>query len=122
MPTEISLASARRIAVAAQGLATPRPTGRVDARHLRRVLDTVGVIQIDSVNVLVRSQELPLFSRLGNHPRTLIPEATARGEMYEYWCHAASHLPMSHHPLSRLRMERARMSGDNVWSGVANAA
>jgi uncharacterized protein YcaQ len=122
LPTEISLASARRIAVAAQGLATPRPTGRVDARHLRRVLDTVGVIQIDSVNVLVRSQELPLFSRLGNHPRTLIPEATERGELYEYWCHAASHLPMSHHPLSRVRMERARMSGDNVWSGVANAA
>ena len=108
--------------MAAQGLASPRPTGRVDARHLRRVLDTVGVIQIDSVNVLVRSQELPLFSRLGNHPRTLIAEATERGEMYEYWCHAASHLPMSHHPLSRLRMERARMSGDNVWSGVANAA
>ena len=108
--------------MAAQGLASPRPTGRVDARHLRRVLDTVGVIQIDSVNVLVRSQELPLFSRLGNHPRTLIAEATERGEMYEYWCHAASHLPISHHPLSRLRMERARMSGDNVWSGVANAA
>ena len=108
--------------MAAQGLASPRPTGRVDARHLRRVLDTVGVIQIDSVNVLVRSQELPLFSRLGDHPRTLIAEATERGEMYEYWCHAASHLPMSHHPLSRLRMERARMSGDNVWSGVANAA
>ena len=108
--------------MAAQGLAAPRPTGRVDARHLRRVLDTVGVIQIDSVNVLVRSQELPLFSRLGDHPRTLIAEATERGEMYEYWCHAASHLPMSHHPLSRLRMERARMSGDNVWSGVANAA
>ena len=108
--------------MAAQGLAAPRPTGRIDARHLRRVLDTVGVIQIDSVNVLVRSQELPLFSRLGDHPRTLIAEATERGEMYEYWCHAASHLPMSHHPLSRLRMERARMSGDNVWSGVANAA
>ena len=86
------------------------------------MLDTVGVIQIDSVNVLVRSQELPLFSRLGDHPRTLIAEATERGELYEYWCHAASHLPMSHHPLSRLRMERARMSGDNVWSGVANAA
>ena len=86
------------------------------------MLDTIGVIQIDSVNVLVRSQELPLFSRLGDHPRTLIAEATDRGEMYEYWCHAASHLPISHHPLSRLRMERARMSGDNVWSGVANAA
>ncbi|MGA1362835.1 MAG: winged helix-turn-helix domain-containing protein, partial [Ilumatobacteraceae bacterium] len=121
MPTEISAASARRIAVAAQGLASPRPTGRVDARHLRRVLDTVGVVQIDSVNVLVRSQELPLFARLGDHPRDLIPRAVERGEVYEYWCHAASLLPIDHHPLSRMRMRQAA-NGDRVWAGVRDAA
>jgi uncharacterized protein YcaQ len=121
VPPEISAASARRIAVAAQGLATPRPSGRVDARHLRRVLDTVGVIQVDSVNVLVRSQELPLFSRLGNHPRTLLPRAVNAGEAYEYWCHAASILPISHHPLSRVRMRQAS-EGDRVWGGVRETA
>ena len=121
MPTEVSLASARRIAVAAQGLNNARPTGRVDARHLRKVFDTVGVIQIDSVNVLARSQELPLFARLGNHPRTLIPEATARGDIYEFWCHAASHLPIDHWAFSRVRMQQA-MNGDRVWSGVREAA
>ena len=121
MPTEVSLASARRIAVAAQGLAAPRSAGRVDARHLRKVFDTVGVIQIDSVNVLARSQELPLFARLGEHPRTLIQDATARGELYEFWCHAASHLPISHFPLSRVRMEQAR-NGERVWQGVRDAA
>jgi len=113
-PTEISLTSARRIALAAQGFHTPRPTGRVDRRHLRRIVDTIGLIQIDSVNVLVRSQELPLFSRLGNHPRALISDATAAGELFEYWCHEASHLPVSLYPLMHSRMQRAR-NGEGVW-------
>lgn len=118
--TEVSLASARRIALAAQGFATSRPSGRVDRRHLRKVLDHVGLIQIDSVNVLVRSQELPLFSRLGDHPRTLIPEATAAGELFEYWCHEASHLPSSMHRLVRWRMEDARNGA--MWPGLQKFA
>jgi uncharacterized protein YcaQ len=102
----ISAAQARRVALAAQGFAEPRPTGRVDRRHLRKTLDRMGLIQIDSVNVLVRSQELPLFARLGPHPRSLIHDATAAGELFEYWVHEASHVPTEHHHLYRWSMQR----------------
>jgi uncharacterized protein YcaQ len=102
----LSNAQARRIALAAQGFNDPRPAGRIDRRHLRRVLERIGLIQIDSVNVLVRSQELPLFARLGPHPRTLIDDATAAGELFEYWVHEASHVQTAHHHLYRWMMRQ----------------
>ena len=70
------------------------------------MLDRIGLIQIDSVNVLVRSQELPLFARLGPHPRSLIWDATAAGELFEYWVHEASHVQTAHHQLIRWKMDR----------------
>ena len=106
----LSLAQARRIALAAQGFADPRPAGRVDRRHFRRALDRMGLIQIDSVNVLARSQELPLFARLGAHQRTMIADATRDGELFEYWVHEASHVPTEHHHLHRWRM-----NGTHKW-------
>jgi uncharacterized protein len=108
------------MALAAQGFSRARPEGRIDRRHLRRVFDDVGIIQIDSVNVLVRSQELPLFARLGDHPRSLIPDATRDGELFEYWCHEASHLPVEMQPLMRWRMEQARRG--EMWGGLVRAA
>ena len=114
----LSRAAVRRIALAAQGLADRRPAGRIDRRHLRRVLARTGLIQIDSVNVLVRSQELPLFARLGVHPRSLIPDASAAGELFEYWGHEASHIPVEHHHLYRWKMDAARRG--SAWSGLVH--
>ena len=108
----IGITEARRIALAAQGFHQPRPTGRVDLRHLKRSLDHLGLIQIDSVNVLVRSQELPLFARLGPHERDLIPRATKAGLLFEYWGHAAAHVQTKHHRLWRWKMES---SHDGPW-------
>ncbi|MEY2434217.1 MAG: uncharacterized protein QOC92_3942 [Acidimicrobiaceae bacterium] len=104
----LTVAQARRIALGAQGFADPRPKGRIDARHLRRALDRVGVLQIDSVNVLVRSYELPLFSRLGPYPRPLLTDLIERRrELFEYWAHEASFVPVELHPLLRWRMDAA---------------
>ena len=94
------------MALAAQGLAEPRPTGRADLRHVRRVFARVGAVQIDPINVVERAPHLTLFARLGPHDRELLWRAyNERRELMEYWAHAACFLPVSAYPLFRHRME-----------------
>lgn len=115
----LSAPQARRIALAAQGFAERKPL--VPARrHLLRCVERLGVVQIDSVNVVSRTHYLPLFSRLGAYPRAEL-EAVAWGRrpaLFEYWAHEASLLPHRLQPLLRWRMQDAR-AGVGVWTGVA---
>jgi uncharacterized protein YcaQ len=98
---------ARCHTLAAQGFGVPRPVGRIDVRHFRRLFDTVGLLQLDSVNVLARAHYLPAFSRLGPYDRSALDRYTVgSGEVFEYWAHAASLLPIDTFPLYRHFMQQ----------------
>jgi uncharacterized protein len=115
--TSISAPEARRLALASQGLADPRPDAEPGGWDLRRVLNRVGLLQIDSVNVLERAHYLPAFSRLGPYRHELLDRLSHRAprRLFEYWGHEASLLPVELHPLLRWRMDRAE---HDAWGGM----
>jgi uncharacterized protein len=129
----LSLREARRIALAAQGFGKSGfgkqgfgksgPDGRFQRGHLGRLLKRTGLLQIDSVSVLVRAHYMPLFSRLGAYPLDVLDEAAwgRKRSLFEYWAHEASLLPLDLHPLLRWRMERATR-GEGVYGRLARIA
>jgi uncharacterized protein YcaQ len=116
----LSAAEARSLALAAQGLAGPRPAA-VDRRAVRALVERLGAVQLDSVNVLVRSHYLPAFSRLGAYDVAHLDRLSHRAPraVFEYWGHEASLLPVALHPLLRWRMERA---ANHAWGRMRRIA
>ncbi|HEX5570470.1 MAG TPA: crosslink repair DNA glycosylase YcaQ family protein, partial [Ktedonobacterales bacterium] len=113
------------MALAAQGLDLAHDFTRLGAAttadDLMTLIDRLGVVQIDTISVVARSQYLVLWSRLGSYRQKLLDEALyPRREVFEYWSHAASIVPMGDYPYYRADMVRSATSllweGLRVWS------
>ena len=118
---KLSRASARRVALAAQGFARPRPDRTVGIRDVQALVDRVAQFQIDSINVVTRAHFMPLFSRLGPYDVALLERAahTPPRRLFEYWGHAASLIDVTLQPQLRFRMQAGFR---DVWGGVERVA
>ncbi|WP_181407646.1 winged helix-turn-helix domain-containing protein [Nocardioides sambongensis] len=115
----LSLAQARRIALAAQGFADA-PHAAPTMRTLDRALTRTGVLQVDSVNVLQRAHYMPLYARMGPYAPDLLRRAAQRRprRLVEYWAHVQALMPVELWPVMRFRMERYREQNYGWWRDV----
>ncbi len=119
---KLTLARARRIALAAQGFDRPRPGRPPTAARIAKLVTQLGALQLDSVNVFVRAHYMPIFSRLGRYDRALLDRIAGHGDgridrrLVEYWAHEASLIPVELHPLFRWRMADVdREAWGSIW-------
>ncbi len=117
----LSATEARNLFLAAQGFSARRSAAQSAWPKAEAAARRMGLLQIDSVNILVRSHYLPLFSRIGAYSRAALDarafEAGRRRSFFEYWAHEASLLPLDLQPLMRWRMRRAA-EGVGIYGGV----
>jgi uncharacterized protein YcaQ len=108
----LTAAQARRVAVAAQGFAEPKPAGPITRAHLKRLMSRIQVLQLDSVSVAVRAHYAPVFSRLGPYDREVLDRAAWGPRpsrlLAEYWAHEAALMAVDDWPLLRWRMRQYR--------------
>jgi uncharacterized protein YcaQ len=98
--TKITLPEARRIALAAQGFDRDRPNAPINSGHIRRVIDRLGLLQLDYVNVLVPAHLMVLFSRLGPYEISRFHQLVYQGRDFtEQWAHEASIVPSALWPV-----------------------
>ena len=121
----LSLASARRIALVAQGFGRPRPAKPPSLNRIAALVEQLGVLQLDSVNVFSRAHYMPVFSRLGPYDRARLDRIAGHGleridrRLVEYWAHEASLIPIERHPLFRWRMADV---DQEAWGSISRIA
>ncbi|WP_307452784.1 MULTISPECIES: winged helix-turn-helix domain-containing protein [Microbacterium] len=118
MTLTLRRAEARRIALAAQGFARPRPA-TVGTRQITAALHRMRILQIDSVNVFARSHYMPLFARLGAYDTALLDRLafSRRPTWVESWAHVASLVAVDDWPLLQFRRDALRAKyGADAWA------
>jgi uncharacterized protein len=124
-PKILSAAAARRIALAAQGFDRPRPARPPSVNQIAGLIDRIGLLQLDSVNVFLRAHYMPVFSRMGPYDRARLDRIAGHGtgrvdrRLFEYWAHEASLIPLERQPLLRWRM--ANVDGE-AWGSISRIA
>ena len=105
-------AQLRRIALDRQGLLRTDPFGRGKGA-VRRAVENLGYVQIDTISVVARAHHHVLWSRVGNYHPAMLDRLVRERGIFEYWFHAAAWLPMRDYRFALPRMRQ--LNGERNW-------
>ena len=112
----VPLRAGRALTLHAQRLAAP--ANMADEEAIVNTVHALGSLQIDTLQVVARSQYLALWSRLGNYDTALLDKLLFHPEknrFFEYWKKAASIIPLEHYRYSLPRMQQRRDEPRPNW-------
>jgi hypothetical protein len=109
LPNCLSLPSARALLLAAQGI-EPGPRRLATQASVRKAIQRMGQLQIDTISVVNRSPYLVLHSRIGDFDPVWLEHLLAKGQIFEAWSHEACFLPIEDYPIAA-----ARFSEEKPW-------
>jgi uncharacterized protein YcaQ len=105
MAIRISADQARRLALTLQGLNDP-PRRKLSADGLLALIERLGFVQVDSVNVVARAHHMILFARNQTYRPALLQRLLEReARLFENWTHDAAIIPTPFYPYWQVRFE-----------------
>jgi uncharacterized protein YcaQ len=99
----LSVDAARALHLSAQGLLQPRRR-KASNNDVLEAIRRMGILQIDTINVVARSPYFVLWSRLGDYEPGWLDQHLSEGRLFEYWAHEACFVPIEDYGLYRHRM------------------
>ena len=112
---EMSIETVRALMLFTQGLLHP-PATRASKEDVLAAIDRVGLLQIDTINVVARAPYLSLWSRLGGYDPAWLEDLLAEGRIFEYWAHAACFIPIDQYRYHRrMMLDRVRYHRYREW-------
>lgn len=116
-PPVVTARAARLLLLDAQGLLSD-PARRATPAALRRLVEQMGFVQLDSINVVERAHHLTLASRLDDYRHGHLARLLEHDRsLFEHWTHDASAIPVKWfaHWKHRFARERESLRNNSWW-------
>jgi len=113
MKNSLSLKEAQKVILLSQGIHKEKAIGS-GKKATYKAIESINYVQIDSISVVERAHHHTIWNRAENYVPAHLDQLLEDKQIFEYWSHAASYLPMVNYRYS-LPRKISFAQGDMHW-------